>query len=109
MIRAIVASLFLTGLIFFNVYELNKRRISTSEFVFWQSISLILIGLLVFPNTGQSISEGLGFELLANLVFSVVILVLLVIVRIQSRLIHRIKSQIQRIVEEIALDEKKIK
>jgi hypothetical protein len=109
MIRAIVASLFLTGLIFFNFYELNKRRISTSEFVFWQSISLILIGLLVFPNTGQSISEGLGFELLANLVFSVVILVLLVIVRIQSRLIHRIKSQIQRIVEEIALDEKKIK
>ena len=109
MIRAIVASLFLTGLIFFNFYELNKRRISTSEFVFWQSISLILIGLLVFPNMGQSISEGLGFELLANLVFSVVILVLLVIVRIQSRLIHRIKSQIQRIVEEIALDEKKIK
>ena len=109
MIRAIVASLFLTGLIFFNFYELNKRRISTSEFLFWQSISLILIGLLVFPNTGQSISEGLGFELLANLVFSVVILVLLVIVRIQSRLIHRIKSQIQRIVEEIALDEKKIK
>ena len=109
MIRAIVASLFLTGLIFFNFYELNKRRISTSEFVFWQSISLILIGLLVFPNTGQSISEGLGFELLANLVFSVVILVILVIVRIQSRLIHRIKSQIQRIVEEIALDEKKIK
>lgn len=109
MIRAVVASLFLTGLIIFNFYELNKRRISTSEFVFWQSISLILIGLLVFPNTGQSISEGLGFELLANLVFSVVILVLLVIVRIQSRLIHRIKSQIQRIVEEIALDEKKIK
>jgi hypothetical protein len=109
MIRAIVALLFLTGLIFFNFYELNKRRISTSEFVFWQSTSLILIGLLVFPNTGQSISEGLGFELLANLVFSVVILVLLVIVRIQSRLIHRIKSQIQRIVEEIALDEKKIK
>ena len=109
MIRAIVASLFLTGLIFFNFYELNKRRISTSEFVFWQSISLILIGLLVFPNTGQSISEGLGFELLANLVFSVVILVLLVIVRIQSRLIHGIKSQIQTIVEEIALDEKKIK
>jgi len=109
MIRAIVALLFLTVLIFFNFYELNKRRISTSEFVFWQSTSLILIGLLVFPNTGQSISEGLGFELLANLVFSVVILVLLVIVRIQSMLIHRIKSQIQRIVEEIALDEKKIK
>ena len=109
MIRAIVASLFLIGLIFFNFFELNKRRISTSEFVFWQSISLILIGLLFFQNTGQSISEFLGFELLANLVFSVVILVLLVIVRIQSRLIHRIKSQIQRIVEEIALDEKKIK
>jgi len=28
---------------------------------------MILIGLLVFPNIGQTISEGLGFELLANL------------------------------------------
>jgi hypothetical protein len=85
---------------------LNKRRISPVEFVFWQSISMILIGLLVFPNIGQTISEGLGFELLANLVFLIVIVVLMVIVRIQSRLIHEIKSQIQRIVEEIALNEK---
>jgi hypothetical protein len=106
MIRVIVATIFLIGLIFFNFSDLNKRRISPLEFVFWQSISMILIGLLVFPNIGQTISEALGFELLANLVFLVVILVLLVIVRIQSRLIHDIKSQIQRIVEEIALNEK---
>jgi hypothetical protein len=106
MIRVISATLFLIGLIFFNFSDLNKRRISPLEFVFWQSISMILIGLLVFPNIGQTISEALGFELLANLVFLVVILVLLVIVRIQSRLIHEIKSQIQRIVEAIALNEK---
>jgi hypothetical protein len=106
MIRVIVATIFLIGLIFFNFSDLNKRRISPLEFVFWQSISMILIGLLVFPNIGQTISEALGFELLANLVFLVVILVLLVIVRIQSRLIHEIKSQIQRIVEAIALNEK---
>jgi hypothetical protein len=107
MIRVIVATLVLAVLFIFNFSDLNKRKISISEFVFWQSISLILIGLLIFPKAGQGLSEGLGFELLANLVFSVIILVLLVIVRIQSRLIHKIKLQIQRIVEEIALDEKK--
>ncbi len=107
MIRVIVATLVLAVLFIFNFSDLNKRKISISEFVFWQSISLILIGLLIFPKAGQKLSEGLGFELLANLVFSVIILVLLVIVRIQSRLIHKIKLQIQRIVEEIALDEKK--
>jgi hypothetical protein len=107
MIRVIVATLVLAVLFIFNFSDLNKRKISISEFVFWQSVSLILIGLLIFPNVGQAISETLGFELLANLVFSVIILVLLVIVRIQSRLIHKIKLQIQRIVEEIALDEKK--
>jgi len=107
MIRVIVVTLVLAVLFIFNFSDLNKRKISISEFVFWQTISLILIGLLIFPKAGQAISEGLGFELLANLVFSFIILVLLVIVRIQSRLIHKIKLQIQRIVEEIALDEKK--
>ena len=107
MIRVIVATLVLIVLLIFNFSDLNKRKISILEFVFWQGISLILIGLLMFPKLGQAISEGLGFELLANLVFSVIILVLLVIVRIQSRMIHKIKLQIQLIVEEIALDEKK--
>ena len=63
MIRVIVAVLVLSALLIFNFSDLNKRRISTSEFVFWQSVSLILIGLLIFPKAGQALSEGLGFEL----------------------------------------------
>ncbi len=106
MIRILFATTFLLSLVVLNFVDLNKRRISVSEFVFWQTISLLLIGLLIFPETSQEISETLGFELLANLVFSTVILVLLIIVRVQSRLIHQMKSQIQNIVEKIALDEK---
>ncbi len=106
MIRVLVAITLLLSLVILNFADLNKRRISVSEFVFWQTISILLIGLLVFPTTSQEISETLGFELLANLVFSTVIFVLLIIVRVQSRLIHQMKSQIQNIVEKIALDEK---
>ncbi len=106
MIRVLVATTLLLSLVILNFVDLNKRRISVSEFVFWQTISILLIGLLVFPTTSQEISEKLGFELLANLVFSTVIFVLLIIVRVQSRLIHQMKSQIQNIVEKIALDEK---
>jgi hypothetical protein len=106
MIRVLVATTLLLSLVILNFVDLNKRRISTSEFVFWQAISILLIGLLIFPETSQEISETLGFELLANLVFSTVIFVLLIIVRVQSRLIHQMKSQIQNIVEKIALDEK---
>jgi hypothetical protein len=106
MIRVLVATTLLLSLVILNFVDLNKRRISVSEFVFWQAISILLIGLLVFPTTSQEISETLGFELLANLVFSTVIFVLLIIVRVQSRLIHQMKSQIQNIVEKIALDEK---
>jgi hypothetical protein len=106
MIRVLVAITLLLSLVILNFVDLNKRRISVSEFVFWQTISILLIGLLVFPTTSQEISETLGFELLANLVFSTVIFVLLIIVRVQSRLIHQMKSQIQNIVEKIALDEK---
>lgn len=106
MIRVLVATTLLLSLVILNFVDLNKRRISVSEFVFWQTISILLIGLLVFPTTSQEISETLGFELLANLVFSTVIFVLLIIVRVQSRLIHQMKSQIQNIVEKIALDEK---
>lgn len=106
MIRVLVAITLMLSLVILNFVDLNKRRISVSEFVFWQTISILLIGLLVFPTTSQKISETLGFELLANLVFSTVIFVLLIIVRVQSRLIHQMKSQIQNIVEKIALDEK---
>ena len=106
MIRVLIATTLLLSLVILNFVDLNKRRISTSEFVFWQAISILLIGLLIFPETSQEISETLGFELLANLVFSTVIFVLLIIVRVQSRLIHQMKSQIQNIVEKIALDEK---
>jgi hypothetical protein len=106
MIRVLVATTLLLSLVVLNFVDLNKRRISVSEFVFWQTISILLIGLLIFPETSQEISETLGFELLANLVFSTVIFVLLIIVRVQSRLIHQMKSQIQNIVEKIALDEK---
>jgi hypothetical protein len=106
MIRVLVATTLLLSLVILNFVDLNRRRISVSEFVFWQTMSILLIGLLVFPTTSQEISEKLGFELLANLVFSTVIFVLLIIVRVQSRLIHQMKSQIQNIVEKIALDEK---
>ena len=108
MIRAFGASLFLIGLIVFNFIDLNKRKISASEFLFWQFGALTLIIFLIFPDLGQSISEKVGFELLANLIFSLIILALLIIVILQSRLIHNLKSQIQNIVEKIALDEKEI-
>jgi hypothetical protein len=103
MLSQVLAVMALLGLFIFNVAELNRRKMGPIEFVLWQLGILLLTGVTVFQDFGQKISTAIGFELLANFIFSYVIIALLALARLQSRQISRLQKQLQDLVQAIAL------
>jgi len=106
MLRQILTLAALTSLFIFNFIELNRRKMSPIEFTLWQSGVLLLATISIFQGFGQKISSAVGFELLANFIFSVVIVALLVLARIQSRQIGRLQKQLQNLVQATAIKNK---
>jgi hypothetical protein len=103
MLSQVLAVIALLGLFTFNVVELNRRKMGPIEFVLWQSGIVLLTGITIFQDLGQRISTAIGFELLANFIFSYVIIALLALARLQSRQIGRLQKQLQDLVQAIAL------
>ncbi len=103
MLSQVLAVMALSGLFIFNVAELNRRKMGPIEFVLWQLGILLLTGVTVFQDFGQKISTAIGFELLANFIFSYVIIALLALARLQSRQISKLQKQLQDLVQSIAL------
>ena len=106
MLRQILTIAALSGLFIFNLIELNRRKIGPVEFVLWQVGIVFLAVITVFQDFGQDISSAIGFELLANFIFAIVIISLLILARIQSRQIGRLQKQLQDLVQAIALKSK---
>jgi hypothetical protein len=103
MLRQLLTLAGLTSLFIFNFVELNRRKMGPIEFVLWQSGVLLLAIVSIFQGFGQKISTAVGFELLANFIFAVVIVALLVLARIQSRQIGRLQKQLQDLVQATAI------
>jgi hypothetical protein len=106
MLKQILAMAALTSLFTFNFIELNRRKMSPIEFVLWQVGILLLAAVTIFQEFGQKISSAVGFELLANFIFAVVIVALLVLARIQSRQIGKLQKQLQDLVQATVLKNK---
>ena len=103
MLRQILAVVVLSGLFVFNFRELNRRKMGPIEFVLWQTGIVLLTAVTVFQAFGQEIASFFGFELLANFVFSFLLVTLLVLARIQSRQIGKLQKQLQDVVQASAL------
>lgn len=103
MLRQILTIAALSGIFIFNLIELNRRKIGPIEFVLWQAGVSFLATITIFQDFGQKISTAIGFELLANFIFAIVIISLLILARIQSRQIGRLQKQLQDLVQAVAL------
>jgi|688.fasta_scaffold1179253_1 hypothetical protein len=106
MLRQLLAVAALTSLFTFNFIELNRRKMGPIEFVLWQTGILLLAAVAIFQDFGQKISSTIGFELLANFIFALVIVALLLLARIQSRQIGKLQKQLQDLVQATALKNK---
>ena len=103
MLRQIFAVVALGSLFIFNIRELNRRKMGPIEFILWQ-VGIVLLSIVaIFQNFGQQISSFAGFELLANFIFSFVLITLLILARVQSRQIGKLQKQLQDLVQAFAL------
>jgi hypothetical protein len=103
MVREIVAVLILVSLLVFNMFELNRRRMVPAEFALWQFGIVLILALVIFQEDAQLLSSFIGFELLANFILTIFMIALLVLARIQSRQLGKLKRQLQDLVETITL------
>ncbi len=106
MLRQIITVVALSALFIFNTVELNRRKMAPIEFFLWQLGVLVIGTVSFFQDFGQKISTFFGFELLANFIFAFALVALMALARAQSRQIGKLQSQLQEIVQTIALKEK---
>jgi len=104
-VLAAVASAFL---FIFILWLLRKGILKEKYAVLWLLVTAFALLFTIFPNVLRWISDQLGVEIPANLLFFVG-LVILVVVSIQlSYELSRHEARIRRLAEEIALMKEKI-
>lgn len=85
--------------------KIRKSEINISDSLFWLFFVVTLIVLAIFPEIAYLLSDALGIESPANLVFLYVIAVLLVREFMTTAELSRLRSKITSIAQEEALSE----
>ena len=105
-ILTIVVSL---GTFLFIVYLLRKGVLKEKYAVLWLGVSGIALFFAVFPGVLRALTEALGVQVPANLLFFATI-VLLVLVAVQlSYELSRHEARIRRLAEEVALQQEELR
>lgn len=105
-ILTIVASL---GTFLFIVYLLRKGVLKEKYAVLWLAVSGLALFFAIFPNVLRALTDALGVQVPANLLFFTTI-VLLILVSVQlSYELSRHEAQIRRLAEEVALQQEELR
>ena len=85
----------------YTLHKIRKAQLNIDDAFYWIIFSILLIVMSVFPNLVYLLSETIGFESPANLVF--LLIIFLILVKLFSLSIelsvqkHRLNYLIQRI------------
>lgn len=92
------------------IIDLLRRGVLKEKYaVLWLSIAGIALILSVFPSILEWITETLGFEVPANLLFFGTIVVLVLVAVQLSYELSGHEAKIRRLAEEVALQQEEIK
>ena len=92
------------------IIDLLRRGVLKEKYaVLWLSIAGIALILSVFPSILEWITETLGFEVPANLLFFGTIVVLVLVAVQLSYELSSHEAKIRRLAEEVALQQEEIK
>lgn len=92
------------------IIDLLRRGVLKEKYaVLWLSIAGIALVLSVFPSILEWITETLGFEVPANLLFFGTIVVLVLVAVQLSYELSSHEAKIRRLAEEVALQQEEIK
>jgi hypothetical protein len=97
------------GTFLFILYLLRKGVLKEKYAVLWLAVSGIALFFAIFPGVLRAITEALGVQVPANLLFFATI-VLLVLVSVQlSYELSRHEARIRRLAEEVALQQEELR
>lgn len=82
---------------------LKKNKINIKYSVMWLLMPIVFILMLIFPNALEAISQFLGFELVSNFVFFVVLAVVIMFCFLLTLIVSKQKEQITKLIQEIAI------
>ena len=90
---------------FYVLKKIRRSRMRTEDSLFWLFFALILVILGVFPGIAIGVSEWIGVQSPANLVFLVVIFLLIVRVFMMDQQLSKLRQQVTNTMQRVAIDE----
>ncbi len=100
------------GVVFITAYILKKTRkaaIQVTDVIFWAVLAALLLVLAVFPQITFWVSDLLGIQSPANLVFLCAIGLLLFKLFVLNMEVSTLKNRINALSQEIALHENELR
>lgn len=87
------------------MHKIRRSKVRIEDAIFWVLFALVLIIFSVFPQIAYWLSDLVGTQSPANLIFTMVIFLLLTKVFSMAVKISQLESRVQELVQKIALDE----
>ena len=103
---------FIIGVIFFFgcvIFFLRKRALTIKYSILWLISALFMLLFSVFPDLLTPVANFLGFELLSNAVFSILIAFVIIILLQQTSITSKQNEMIKTLTQANALLEKRIR
>lgn len=91
------------------LYTLKKSKLSVRYTVLWSLLPLSCLLISIFSDTMVKVTHLLGFTLLSNMIFFIIIGVLLIITFILTIIVNNMNKKIIKLTQNLALIEKEKK
>ena len=83
--------------------KLKKSQMQVVDTVYWIGMAVVFVGLSVFPEAADYISNLLGFYATVNFIFLLVIFILLIRCFLLSIKVSQLDDKLKNLTEEIAI------
>ncbi len=89
---------------YYVLRKIRKSRMRTEDSVFWLFFAIVLVLMGLFPGAVVRISDWIGVQSPANLVFLIVIFLLIIKLFLMDQRISKLQLQMTQTVQRIAID-----
>jgi hypothetical protein len=105
-IVAIILAVLIIGLVLVSI---RRGRLKEKYAILWLLVALFSSAAVIFPETVFSMASSFGFEIPANFLFSVALLIALFLTFLLSTDISKKQRQIENLATELALIKNQLK
>ena len=87
-------------------YTLKKNKLSVRYSVLWSLLPVSCLLMAIFSEPMLKVAHLLGFKLLSNMIFFIIIGVLLIITFVLTIIVNNLNKKVTKLTQEVAILEK---